>query len=395
MENKKYSILIVGINCYFGHVKEFLINLKKKNPLVDITLIVSPVPDEVSRELSEYVSRLVVHKTYSSKLVPHLIIGGMNAILCYIAFLRLHLRSHFDIVDIHFVKPYIKYAMPIIKRMTKNVVITPWGSDIMRVESTKSIDDLCKIYSQARYVTIGKDSQLGRCAIEKFKVNPDKMVALGWGGEFFDYVQENLNNITTEEAKERFGLQGRYVVTCEYNTQKEQRHEEIIKAIFGIKDQLPENLTLLFPRTAVVYRERSIQKLHYNEYIKEMIRTLGLDSVFIEEHLDLPDLLKLRMATDIFVHVQATDAGSRSVMEYVLCNKKIVHGSWNKYLYLEKYKPSCYFPVEKMENLGACIVKAYQSQVEELPQEVRNIIMERGWNHKMILWNDFFESVVP
>ena len=29
---KKYSILIVGIGCYFGHLKDFIINLKKKNP---------------------------------------------------------------------------------------------------------------------------------------------------------------------------------------------------------------------------------------------------------------------------------------------------------------------------------------------------------------------------
>lgn len=391
---KKYSILIVGINCYLGHIMEFLINLKKKNPLVDITLIVSPVPDEVGRELSEYVSRLVVHKTYSSKLVPHLIIGGMNAILCYLTFLWLHLRNRYDIVDIHFVKPYIKYAMPIIKRMTKNIVITPWGSDVMRVESKKSIDILCNIYSQAKYVTVGKDSQTGQCAIIKFKVNPDKMVALGWGGEFFDYVEKNLNNITTEQAKERFGLKGRYVITCGYNMQKSQRHEDIINAIYDIKDQLPENLTLLFLCTYKHFNGGSDRRTQRILSWKERCKKYGLDMDVVEEHLNLADLLKLRMATDIFVHVQTTDAGSRCVMEYVFCNKKVVHGSWNKYPYLENYKPSCYFPVDKMENLGACIVKAYQGKIEDLPHEVKDIILERGWKYKMTLWNDFFESLV-
>ena len=106
------------------------------------------------------------------------------------------------------------------------------------------------------------------------------------------------------------------------------------------------------------------------------------------------DLLKLRMATDVFVHVQDTDAGSRCVMEYVFCNKRIVHGAWTQYTYLEDYKPSCYFPVDKMENLGNVIMKACNAQVGELPQEVRNIILERGWNHRMIKWNAFFESLV-
>lgn len=390
MENKKYSILIVGIKCYFGHVMEFVVNLKKKNPLVDITLILSPIPDEVNKELTRFVNRIVIHKTYESKIVPHFIISGMNAILCYFAFLRLYLRSHFDIVDIHFVKPYIKYAMPIIRKMTKNIVITPWGSDVMRVENAKSIDVLCKIYSQARYVTVGKDSQIGRCAIEKFKVNPDKMVKLGWGGEFFDYMEENSEKVTTEEAKARFGLSGRYVITCGYNMRKAQRLEDIMDAVYSVKDQLPENLTLLFMRT---YREGVNKKGSYSQTIIDKGRALGFDVVMVKDYLDMEDLLKLRKATDIFVHVQTTDAGSRSVMEYVLCNKKVVNGSWNKYLYLEKFKPSCYFPVDKIEDLGACIVKAYQSQIGELPQEVRNIILERGWSHRMNLWNGFFESL--
>lgn len=390
MENKKYSILIVGIKCYFGHVMEFVVNLKKKNPQVDITLILSPIPDEVNKELSRYVNRIVIHKTYKNKIVPHFIIGRMNAILCYLTFLRLYLRNHFDIVDIHFVKPYIKYAMPIIKRMTKNIVITPWGSDVMRVENAKSIDILCEIYSQARYVTVDKDSQIGQCAIRKFKVDPDKMVALGWGGEFFDYMEENSEIVTTEEAKARFGLSGRYVITCGYNMRKAQRLEDIIDAIYDIKDQLPENLTLLFMRT---YRESVNKKVSYSQTIINKGRAMGFDVVMVKDYLDMEDLLKLRKATDIFVHVQTTDAGSRSVMEYVLCNKKVVHGSWNKYLYLEKYKPSCYFPVDKIEDLGTCIVNAYQSQVGELPQEVRNIILERGWSHRMNLWNEFFESL--
>jgi hypothetical protein len=81
-------------------------------------------------------------------------------------------------------------------------------------------------------------------------------------------------------------------------------------------------------------------------------------------------------------------------MEYVACNKKVVHGAWIRYAYMEKYKPSCYFPVDNLENLGECIKKAYNNQIEALPREVVKVIMERGWNYKMALWNEFFESLV-
>ena len=47
-----------------------------------------------------------------------------------------------------------------------------------------------------------------------------------------------------------------------------------------------------------------------------------------------------------------------------------------------------------IENLGAVIVKAYQSEAKELPVGVITAVKERGWNYKMTLWNDFFESLV-
>ena len=387
---KKYSILIIGIDCYFGHIKEFVINLKKKNPLVDISLVTSHVADEDYEVVRGMVNRIVLHKSYKGRIRPRYFVMLMNVMYYSFEFFGLFLKQRFDIVDIHFPNRHIKFAMPFVKMMTKNIVITPWGSDVLRVEDEKTIKELRKVYAKAKYVTLNKDSQIGQCAMEKFKVNPEKMVKLGWGGEFFDYVQENSEGVTSEVAKARFGLSGKYVITCGYNTQREQRHEQIIDAIFGVRDQLPDNIVLLFPFTY----GRTSWSDEYTEGLKEKCRELGLDFIAVEEHLDMSDLLKLRMSTDIFVHIQTTDAGSRCVMEYVACNKKVVHGSWIKYAYLEDYKPSCYFPVDRIENVGKCIVDAYHSTVSALPKEVKTVIMERGWNYKMTLWNTFFESLV-
>lgn len=387
---KEYSILIVAIGCYYGHLREFIVNLKKKNPLVNVTMVISYLPDEVREELIENDCSIIQHKTYYGVIRYRYFVILMNVFYYCREFFGLLLKRHFDVVNIHFPTRHIKFAMPFLKLMTKNIVISPWGSDVLRVEDEKSINDLRKIYSQARFVTTGKNTNTGRCAIEKFKVDPDKFVELGWGGEFFDYIKDNPNHVTTEDAKKSFGLDGRYVITCGYNGQLEQRREEIVDAIYSVKNQLPNNLTLLFP-----YNYLKIPVNDANmETVMNKCASLGLEAVVVEQYLDMKGLLELRMATDIFVHVQTTDAGARSVMEYVLCNKKVVHGAWIKYAYLEDYKPSCYFPVDQIENLGECIVNAYHSEVSDLPEEVKTIIMERGWNYKMTLWNDFFESLV-
>ena len=387
---KKYNILIVGLKCYSGHIREFVVNLKKKNPQARITLVTFSVRDEFKNDILKSVDQIIRIKQYHGFIKLPIVYSIMDLLYLYWGFLKLHLFHHFDIVDIHYPRAFLKRIMPIIRMMTKNIVITPWGSDVMRVDDKKSIENLCNICSQARYITVARDSMIGKYVIDKFKMNPEKMVKLGWGGEFFDFIQENSGKVTAESAKERFGLTDKFVISCGYNMQYEQRQEEIIDAIYSMKDQLPNNLLLLFPFTY----GRCAQHIKHKDEITDKCKSLGLDCTVIEEYLDLADLLKLRMATDIFVHVQTTDAGSRCVMEYVYCNKKVVHGAWIKYAYLEDYKPSCYFPVDKMENLGSVIVKASQAKVEELPQEVKTIIQERGWNHKMTLWNNFFESLV-
>ena len=387
---KGYRLLVIAWYAGITHVSEFIKNLKSCNPCAEVSLLTSkPSLNEVPKELIESTVEIFCCKYYSGHIKNKLIAGLVTRFYFIRTFFRLS-KKNYDIVDIHFAKPRLYHVRHWIKMISDNIVISPWGSDVLRVEGERNIKRLRKVYAIARYVTVGKDSQIGQRLVSEMKVAPDKLVRLGWGGELFDYIRENAIRVTPDEAKARFDLNGRYVITCGYNTQKEQRHEEILNAIASVRDQLPENLTLLFPFTY----GRAPENAGYIEFIKEEGRRLGFDLVAVEEHLNLPDLFLLRMATDMFVHVQTTDAGSRCVMEYVSCNKKVVHGSWMRYAYLEDYHPSCYFPVDKIENLGECIVKAYKAQVEPLPKEVVDIILERGWKYKMGLWNGFFESLV-
>lgn len=387
---RSYRILIIAWNASINHVSEFIRNLKKTNPNVEISLLSSrPGLDAIPDDVKENAKDITCVKYHSERIKNWRFAELLDRFFFMQAFARLSKRK-FDIVNIHFAKPRLTYVLRWLKKMSNNVVISPWGSDVLRVEDENSIRNLTKVYSLANYVTVSKGSQIGKKLVEHFGVDPRKLIELGWGGDFFDFIQENAINVTMADAKERFGLSDRYVITCGYNSQREQRHEFIIDTINSIKKQLPENLTLLLPYTY----SRTDGRDAYIESLVNKGKALGLDLISIKEHLNMPDLLKLRMATDIFVHIQTTDAGSRCVMEYVACNKKIVHGAWMKYAYLEEYKPSCYFPVNSLEELGDCIVKAYNTEISELPTEVEDIIKKRGWRYKMALWNVFFESLV-
>jgi len=298
-------------------------------------------------------------------------------------------NRRYDIINIHFANRYMSFVYKYLRTMSDKIVMIPWGSDILR-RPKKNLEQLSSLYQKADYIAATPSSPVGRTILEKFKVNPKKIVGSFWGSAGIDYAIEKGKLISQEESKERFGLSDRYVITCGYNRQEAQRHKAIIEAIDQKREQLPENLTLLFPMT---YGNMTYQG-KYVEEVKDECKKRNLQAVFVTEFLSLEDLYKLRNATDMFIHVQTTDAFSGSVQEYILCNKKIIHGSWNKYEQLEDFKPLFYFPVDKLENLGEVIVKAYKSDGIAIPQGVIDYVKSSSWNTKANLMNNFFMSIV-
>lgn len=388
MENKKYSMLVIALYCYTGHVKAMLNHLKAKNPLVDITILTNK-PDEYG----DLTDKLVKTVSYNVSSVDWVKIKPLRVFVTKYKQIRFFSKfcknRRFDIINIHFANRYISFVYKYLHAMSDNIVMIPWGSDILR-RPKKNLEQLAYLYQKADYIAASPSSPVGRKILQEFKVNPKKIVGSFWGSAGIDYAIKNGELISVDEAKKRFGLSGRYVITCGYNKQEAQRHKAIIQAINQVRDQLPNNLTLLFPMNYGGWTTTE----KYGEEIKKECKERGIHAVFITEFLTVEDLYKMRKATDMFVHVQTTDAFSGSFQEYILCNIKIVHGSWIKYEALESFSPLFYFPVDKLENLGKVIVKAYYSDNIKIPQGVIDYVKKSGWNNKATLMNDFYMSIV-
>lgn len=391
MENKKYSLLIVALYCYAGHIREVVSHLKEKNPLVDITILTNK-PDDYK----DLVDKLAEICFYDVSSVDWIKYRGLRFLATKYKQIRFFSKfskdRRYDIINIHFANRYMSFVYKYLRAMSDNIVITPWGSDLLR-RPKEHLDQLSLLYNKADYITIPANStgQIGEIIMKDFKIGPKKLVGSFWGTDLVDFAIKNGDSISQEDAKDRFGLSGQYVITCGYNPQKAQRHKIIIAAIDQKKKQLPDNLTLLFPLNYA--RNYEILKDYIDE-IKDECKKRNLQAVFITDFLSIEDLYKLRMATDMFIHVQTSDAGARSVCEYILCNKKIVHGSWMKYKKFEAFKPLFYFPVDSLDNLGDVIVHAYNSDNIEIAKGVMDIILSRSWDSKISKMNDFFMSIV-
>ncbi len=391
MLKQDYSILIIGINCHPTHIVRFIRNLKLNNPSTRISLLTnrepSVYPKEVHECLDEFIKWRISYRCRKLPFINQLI----NRLSYSLQIRELVKNRRYDIGDIHYPQPFMAFLMRYLRKMSTSTVITPWGSDVLRLEGKRKRRQLAKVFQKADYITVGTKGDIGETLINEMRVDQSKFHSLTWGSETIDYINEHLQEVSTSDAKKKLGLENRYVITCGYNAFEEQRHLQMISAIDEIKKQLPSNLVLLFPVTyGYSYGTR---KQEYVESLKRKCLESGLDAVFYEDYLSVADLFYLRQGTDMFIHIQTTDGGNSSLQEYVLCGKKVVHGSWIHYEYLEKYKPLFYFPVSDLNHLSEAILKAYNSEPIETPAEVLNYIRNRGWRAKMVLWDAFFSSI--
>ncbi len=385
MENKKYSLLLIALYCYSGHVKNVINHLKANNPLVDLTLLTNK-PDKMSLLLDDKSVNIVSYNVSPVKCrfgwLRHLIIKYKQIRF----FANFSKNKQYDIVNVHFPNKYMSFVYQYLRKMSNNIVISPWGSDILRKDEDY-LKQLANLYENADYIATSKTSPLGKKIIDAFRIDTNKIVGNFFGTDIVDFAIKHGDSISQKDAKQRFGLNGRFVITCGYNGINHQRHKYIIEAIEKVKDRLPDNLTLLFPMTY-------LKKDNYMEECQQKCKEYNLDAVFLTEYMSIEDVYKLRKSTDMFVHVQTTDAGSSTIQEYILCDKKIVHGSWLRYDELEVYKPLFYYPVDGIDNLAETIVKAYHSEKIPNSQGIKDFIKSHGWDTTSSLMNEFFMSIV-
>jgi hypothetical protein len=100
----------------------------------------------------------------------------------------------------------------------------------------------------------------------------------------------------------------------------------------------------------------------------------------------------LRQATDIFVHVQPTDASSGTLYEYILCEKKIINGAWIQYpeIIFNGVKP--YFEVDDLEHLGQTIIDVFHADPIKFNPDLIKYLAKKQWKVVIKDWDNFLSS---
>ena len=382
---KDYKILILGCANSI-YIINFIKFLKRENPLAKIYLWGPETNSAVNDD--NFFSCLEEWYFFDDIIrynkIP--IINRIERALLWRKHFELFSGSRFfDIINIHFVSESYSYLLDVMREKSSKIVLSPWGSDVYRIGRISQFV-LKHLYRNADYVS-GVDNRFTKDVMRIFKVPKSKIAFFDLGSATIDYILDNKTMVTTEEAKRNLGIGGFYTITLGYNASPAQQHLKSIDAIAKIKNKLPENLALLFPFTYGGSPE-------YKQSVKDTCKGKGIKAFFFENFLELPELFMLRQATDMFIHVQTTDANSTSFGEYLLCGKKIINGSWLRYDELELDGNLPFFEVQEIDKLDETIMSAYHAKKEDINERLLYMLKEKSCAVNAQRANSAFEIII-
>lgn len=380
--DKKYSILLV-INAYDKHIQRLIEHLRSYNSDAYIAVWTTDYEQDVPNNIAELINAsYTTHCLFKfGKKIP--VIRVVNRIFSILRAVKVIPYNVFDVVNVHYPSFFQSFVRKDLKKRCNKLLVTPWGSDVYRVSRLQRFF-LKKLFFEADIVT-GSDTRFRTDFMKIMNVPMSKIANVDIGSDMIDYISSNINNIPVEAAKQKFGIKGQYVITCGYNGSPAQNHFLIFDEIKKIKTKLPSNLCLLLPMSYGCNKT-------YIEEVKRYLEKLEFNYVVVDSYLSVEELLMLRLATDMFVHMQKSDAKSLSVQEYLLANKIVVNAEWLRYRELEKYGTTPYLVAEDFSQLSNRILDACTITNYHLDENVKEQIEGYGWNKWIVKWDALYQT---
>lgn len=290
----------------------------------------------------------------------------------------------FDIVHIHGMWNYswdfslAKYA--------NSVICSYWGSDLFRSPQTNRhmIDCLMR----AKYITIST-KEMKQKFNEIFGLQFDEKIrSVKFGVTAFEAINALLCNTSKEDCKRSFGIAAdKIVVSIGYNAKHQHQHLAVLAELAHLTfDQLSQ-ITLVLQMTCGAASQS------YLDSVDAALRKLPCESIVFSTFMDINEVAKLRIATDIFIHAQTTDAFSASVQEYLYAGATLINPTWIKYGDLKDANID-YFEYHNFSELPSLLLHCISNSKEEfiIAEDRKKLYNLSSWKSVSSQWAELYDT---
>lgn len=266
-------------------------------------------------------------------------------------------------------------------------ILTPIGSDALRAKGWAR-KFLQKGFGIADYVTMTTDSGFAEKVIGKFRIDRKKVRDLSYGSDAISEIIQMKGHYSRMELAQMLNIPySEYYICCGYNAYYAQNHVDMLKALAANAENLPKGYKVIFPLGYGPGEEIRIKLEQENEQ-------RGLDFIFLMDYLSPEKVAALRLITDLFIHIQDTDAHCFTMREFLLADTHVINGEWVSYPELEQFGLPYYLceSKETLKNVLASFLKKELPSVE-CPNELKKWLSDSSWNNVASQWIDLYNSL--
>ena len=292
--------------------------------------------------------------------------------------------KHYDLIDFHvFSLDYLPY-MTFCKEKGITFDITLWGSDIMRAND----DALVKKrwgFEQCRYIKCAET--LHQILDEKYKsVFVNKVKSVYWGNPDYEYIDALPESDVKAYRDSLLADDEDIVITCGYNGSEGQNHLEIVDAIKGLKKDLKSRVSFLFPMTYGGVSE-------YLYKVKRALDEADVHYTIIDKYISSEEIAAIRLASDVVVNIQKTDAFSGSLQGHLYCNNVLIIGEWLNYVPLDN--ANVYYIKTSIEDIRdnlATVLSNLSEYKEKCSGNHAKMAGLTSWSAVLSRWAEYYLS---
>lgn len=236
--------------------------------------------------------------------------------------------GRYDVLNIHYVSPSYGFVIGFLREKARGIVASFWGSDLLRIDE-RAKGRLRALLGSVDISTINNSEILPKFG-EAFPEHAPACEVVRFGLRSLDVLDEIRKSESKADCKRYFGFPaGKTTVVCGYNAARAQRHLDMIEAIGRLPPVIKRSIIVVIPMTYP-------SDAGYIASVAAAADLSGVERRIFSESLSLPDVCRLRMASDIAINIQVSDSFSASIQEHCYCGTRMIVGDWLPYRILEE-----------------------------------------------------------
>ena len=243
------------------------------------------------------------------------------------------MATDYDAVNIHFLHPVYADLLDALKERGRRLVASVWGSDFLRAsESQRAV--LRGILVEADVITTN-NGEIREKLLAAYPELGHRVRIMSYGMRSPSIIDQILQKETQAQTREALGVDpDKIIVVCGYNATRAQQHMTMIQAIAALPPDAQARLQFVFQ---ITYPDDAA----YKDEVVAALDAVGVNHRIFRDIMDLEDICRLRIVSDVALNIQTTDSLSGSIQEHLYAGSALIVGRW--------------LPYEMFEQMGASV----------------------------------------